>query len=70
MANSILDQSAQEVLRTLDEQLKECTPLEECPGEKGHGLDYAVRVEEMRKVHINLLKISGCLLQGFTVQCS
>jgi hypothetical protein len=24
--------------------------LEECPGEKGHGLDYAVRVEEMRKV--------------------
>ena len=49
MANSILDQSSQEVLRTLDEQLKECTPLE-CPGEQGHGLDYAMRLEEIKKV--------------------
>ena len=35
MANSILDQSSQEVLRTLDEQLKECTPLESRPWRAG-----------------------------------
>ena len=51
MANSTLSQSSQDVLRRLDEQLKECTPLDECPGEQGHGLDYAVRVEEARKVN-------------------
>jgi hypothetical protein len=48
MAKSIVDQSSQEVLSRLDEQLKECTPLE--AGEKGYGLDYAVRLEEIRKV--------------------
>ena len=50
MAKSMLDQSSQEILNKLDEQLKECTPLEECPGEQGHGVDYAVRLEEIRKV--------------------
>ena len=52
MADSIPSQSSQDVLRSLDEQLKECTPLDEleCPGEQGHGLDYAVRMEEAWKV--------------------
>ena len=50
MADSVLSQSSQDVLRRLDEQLKECTPLDECPGEQGYGLDYAVRMEEARKV--------------------
>ena len=50
MANSILSQRSQDILRLLDEQLKECTPLDECPGEKGYGLDYAVRLEEILKV--------------------
>lgn len=43
-------QSPQELLRRLDDLLKEFTPLEESPGELGHGLDYAVRFEEVRKV--------------------
>ena len=43
-------QSSQELLSKLDELLKECTPLEESPGEQGYGLDYAARLEEMRKV--------------------
>ena len=51
MADSILSQSSQDVLRSLDEQLKECTPLDERPGEQGHGLDYAVRMEEAIKVN-------------------
>ena len=54
MANSVLGQCSQDVLRRLDEQLKECTPLDECPGEQGHGLDYAVRVEEAQKAILNM----------------
>ena len=52
MANSVLGQCSQDVLRRLNEQLRECTPLDECPGEQGHGLDYAVRVavEEAQRV--------------------
>ena len=52
MADSVLSQSSQDALRSLDEQLKECTPLDECPGEQGHGLDYAMRIEEAIKVII------------------
>ena len=54
MADSILSQSSQDVLRSLDEQLKECAPLDECPGNQGHGLDYIVRMEEAKKVSITL----------------
>ena len=43
-------QSSLELLEKLDEQLKGCTPLEECPGKQGYGLDYAVRLEAIRKV--------------------
>ena len=52
---SRLDQSSQELLRKLDEQLKECTPLEESPGEQGHGLDYAVRWDENKRVSYMLV---------------
>ena len=52
MADSIQSQSSQDVLRSLDEQLKECAPLDEYPGEQGHGLDYVVRMEEAKKVSI------------------
>ena len=52
MADSVLSQSSQDALRSLDEQLKECAPLDEYPGEQGHGLDYAVRIEEAIKVII------------------
>ena len=31
-------QSSLELLEKLDEQLKGCTPLEECPGEQGYKL--------------------------------
>lgn len=51
-------QPSQELLRKLDEQLRECTPLEESPGEQGHGLDYAVRWDENKKVKIILLHTS------------
>ena len=52
MADSVLSQSSQDALRRLDKQLKECTlyALDECPGEQGHELDYAVRIEEAIKV--------------------
>ena len=50
MANSVLSQSSQDVLRRLGEQLKECMPLDESPGEQGHGLDYALGLKEIRKV--------------------
>ena len=63
MASSILGQSSQDVLRRLDEQLKECTPLEQCPGEQGHGLDYAVRLEEARKVNnMHVTTITRCFV--------
>ena len=51
-------QPSQELLRKLDEQLRECNPLEESPGEQGHGLDYAVRWDENKKVKIILLHTS------------
>ena len=44
MVKSSPGQSSQELLSKLDEQLKEC------PGEQRHGLDYAVHLEEVRKV--------------------
>ena len=44
------DQSSQELLSKLDELLKECPSLEERPGEQGHGVDYAMRLNESRKV--------------------
>ena len=50
MASSTPGQSSLELLDQLDEQLKRCTPLEECPGEQGYGLDYAVRLEAIWKV--------------------
>ena len=58
MAYPIHDQSSLELLDKLDEQLKECTPVEECPGEQGHGADYAVRFEEIRKVSRKLNNMS------------
>ena len=58
MADSVLSQSSQDALRSLDEQLKECTPLDECPGEQGHGLDYAMRIEEAIKVGDNSMRMT------------
>ena len=44
------DKSSQELLSKLDELLKECPSLQECPGEQAHGVDYAMRLNESRKV--------------------
>ena len=54
MALPTLGQSSLELLDKLDEQLKGCTPLEECSGEQGYGLDYAMRLEAIRKVSYSL----------------
>ena len=46
------NQSSQELLSKLDNLLAECTSLEEYPKQQvaGHGSDYAVQWDEMRKV--------------------
>ena len=49
------NQSSQELLSQLDKLLAEYTPLEESPEEQlqaGHGLDYAVQWDEVRKVKV------------------
>ena len=47
VVESILDPSSQGLLNRLDELLVDCTPLET---EDPYGLDYAVRLEEIKKV--------------------